>query len=55
MKKTSTTELMLNRGNLKYNIEKLYQRIKNYMMADNIIEVDDLSVEEIVLKIIKKI
>ena len=47
---------MLNRGNLKYNIEKLYQkRIKNYMMADNIIEVDDLSVDEIVLKIIKKI
>ncbi len=56
LKKNFNNRPMLNRGNLKYNIEKLYQkRIKNYMMADNIIEVDDLSVDEIVLKIIKKI
>jgi shikimate kinase len=47
---------MLNKGNLRDNIEKLYQkRIKDYMMAKHIILVDDLSVEDVVLNIIKRI
>ncbi len=56
LKKNYNTRPLLNKGSLKDNIEKLYEkRIKNYMMANHIIFVDNLSVEEVVLQIIKKI
>ena len=56
LKKNFSNRPLLNRGNLRENIEKLYdKRIKNYMMAKHIILVDDLSIEDVVLNIIKKI
>ena len=56
LKKNFNNRPLLNKGNLKDNIEKLYQkRIKDYMMAKHIILVDDLSVEDVVLNIIKRI
>ena len=56
LKKNFSNRPLLNKGNLRDNIEKLYQkRIKDYMMANHIILVDDLSVEEVVLNIIKRI
>ena len=56
LKKNFSNRPLLNKGNLRDNIEKLYQkRIKDYMMANHIILVDDLSVEDVVLNIIKRI
>jgi shikimate kinase len=56
LKKNFSNRPLLNKGNLSDNIEKLYQkRIKDYMMAKHIILVDDLSVEDVVLNIIKRI
>jgi len=56
LKKNFSNRPLLNKGNLRDNIEKLYdKRIKNYMMAEHIILVDDLSVEDVVLNIIKRI
>jgi len=56
LKKNFSNRPLLNKGNLRDNIEKLYQkRIKDYMMANHIILVDDLSIEEVVLNIIKRI
>ena len=56
LKKNFSNRPLLNKGNLRDNIEKLYQkRIKDYMMANHIISVDDLSIEEVVLNIIKRI
>ena len=56
LKKNFSNRPLLSRGNLRENIEKLYdKRIKNYMMAKHIILVDGLSVEDIVLNIIKRI
>jgi shikimate kinase len=56
LKKNFSNRPLLNKGNLRDNIEKLYQkRIKDYMMAKHIILVDDLSVEDVVLNIIKRI
>ena len=56
LKKNFSNRPLLNKGNLRNNIEKLYQkRIKDYMMANHIILVDDLSVEDVVLNIIKRI
>ena len=56
LKKNFSNRPLLNKGNLRENIEKLYdKRIKNYMMAKNIISVDDLSIEDVVLNIIKRI
>ena len=56
LKKNFSNRPLLNKGNLRDNIEKLYQkRIKDYMMAKHIILVDNLSVEDVVLNIIKRI
>lgn len=56
LKKNFSNRPLLNKGNLRENIEKLYdKRIKNYMMAKHIILVDNLSIEDVVLNIIKKI
>ena len=56
LKKNFSNRPLLNKGNLRDNIEKLYQkRIKDYMMAKHIILVDHLSVEDVVLNIIKRI
>jgi shikimate kinase len=56
LKKNFSNRPLLNKGNLRHNIEKLYQkRIKDYMMANHIILVDDLSVEDVVLNIVKRI
>ena len=56
LKKNFSNRPLLNKGNLRDNIEKLYQkRIKDYMMTKHIILVDDLSVEDVVLNIIKRI
>ena len=56
LKKNFSNRPLLNKGNLRDNIEKLYQkRIKDYMMAKHIILVDDLSVDDVVLNIIKRI
>ena len=56
LKKNFSNRPLLNKGNLRNNIEKLYQkRIKDYMMAKHIILVDHLSVEDVVLNIIKRI
>ena len=56
LKKNFSNRPLLNKGNLRDNIEKLYQkRIKDYMMANHIILVDDLSIEDVVLNIIKRI
>ena len=56
LKKNFSNRPLLNKGNLRDNIEKLYQkRIKDYMMANHTILVDDLSVEDVVLNIIKRI
>ena len=56
LKKNFSNRPLLNKGILRDNIEKLYQkRIKDYMMAKHIILVDDLSVEDVVLNIIKRI
>ena len=56
LKKNFSNRPLLNKGNLRDNIEKLYQkRIKDYMMANHIISVDELSIEEVVLNIIKRI
>ena len=56
LKKNFSNRPLLNKGNLRDNIEKLYQkRIKDYMMAKHIILVDGLSVEDVVLNIIKRI
>ena len=56
LKKNFSNRPLLNKGNLRDNIEKLYQkRIKDYMMAKHIILVDDFSVEDVVLNIIKRI
>ena len=56
LKKNFSNRPLLNKGNLRENIKKLYdKRIKNYKMANHIISVDDLSVEDVVLNIIKKI
>ena len=56
LKKNFINRPLLNKGNLGDNIEKLYdKRIKNYMMAKHIILVDELSVEDVVLNIIKRI
>ena len=56
LKKNFSNRPLLNKGNLRDNIEKLYQkRIKDYMMAKHIILVDDFSVEDVVLNIVKRI
>ena len=56
LKKNFSNRPLINKGNLRDNIEKLYQkRIKDYMMAKHIILVDDFSVEDVVLNIIKRI
>ena len=56
LKKNFSNRPLLNKGNLRDNIEKLYEkRIKDYMMAKHIILVDNLSVEDVVLNIIKRI
>ena len=56
LKKNFSNRPLLKKGNLRENIEKLYdKRIKDYMMAKNIILVDDLSVDDVVLNIIKRI
>ena len=56
LKKNFINRPLLNKGNLRDNIEKLYdKRIKNYMMAKHIILVDNLSVEDVVFNIIKRI
>ena len=56
LKKNFSNRPLLNKGNVRENIKKLYEkRIKNYKMANHIIWVDDLSVEDVVLNIIKKI
>ena len=56
LKKNFSNRPLLNKGNLRDNIEKLYQkRIKDYMMANHILLVDDLSVEDVVLNITKRI
>ena len=56
LKKNFSNRPLLNKGNLRENIKKLYdKRIKNYKMANHIISVDNLSVEDVVLNIIRKI
>ena len=56
LKKNFSNRPIQKKGNLRENIEKLYdKRIKNYMMAKHIILVDNLSIEDVVLNIIKKI
>ena len=56
LKKNFSNRPLLSRGNLRNNIEKLYdKRIKNYMMAKYIVSVDNLSIEEVVSNIMRKI
>ena len=56
LKKNFSNRPLLNKGNLRENIKKLYEkRIKNYNMSHHIISVDNLSVEDVVLSIIEKI
>ena len=56
LKKNFMNRPLLNKGSLIDNIEKLYkERIEDYMMAEHIVTVDNLSAEQIALKIIKEI
>ena len=56
LKKNFMNRPLLNKGSLIDNIEKLYRnREKNYMMAEHIVIVDNLSAEEVAQKIIKEI
>ena len=56
LKKNLMNRPLLNKGSLTDNIEKLYrERIEDYMMAKHIVIVDNLSAEQVALKIIKEI
>lgn len=56
LKKNLMNRPLLNKGSLIGNIEKLYRkRIENYMMAEHIVIVDNLSAEQVVIKIIEEI
>ena len=56
LKKNFMNRPLLNKGPLTDNIEKLYrERIEDYMMAKHIVIVDNLSAEQVALKIIKEI
>ena len=56
LKKNFMNRPLLNKGSLTDNIEKLYrERIEDYMMAKHIVIVDNLSAEQVALKIIKEI
>ena len=56
LKKNFMNRPLLKKGSLVNNIEKLYnERLENYMMAKHSITVDNLSADQVVLKILKKI
>ncbi len=56
LKKNFMNRPLLNKGSLIDNIEKLYKnRKKNYMMAEHMVIVDNLSAEQVAQKIIKEI
>lgn len=56
LRKNFINRPLLNKGSLIDNIEKLYkERIEDYMMAEHIVIVDNLSAEQVALKIIEEI